>query len=632
MRTAPTSGRSRAGLTRRTVGGGSLLALVVGAAFTVVLLAIAEVRQSAVLARHSQEVLAAANRLERLAVDLETGQRGFAITGDERFLAPWNDARQAFPRQAGILERLATARSVEQGRRAQHIAESGESYIREYSVPTVDAARRDRASVLTVAVTQEGKRRVDALRTEFDSFGLFEDKLAATRQDRSHAAAERAILAAGTGVAGSIILVLFFTGYLTRTIVRPVRRAAAMASRLAAGDLTVRLPETGVEEIGALERAFNTMSGSLEKSHNELRLLVGEQAALRRVATLVARAVPPAEVFDAVCLEVAGLLDAPVTRLLRCESDGTATVLAGRGELLGPVQVGVPLAVDPDNVVAAVCRTSRAARVESVEGVLGIVAAVAGPVVVEGRLWGVMTAAWMYSGRPADGAEERLAQFTELVATAIANADSRVELAASRARVVAAADETRRRIERDLHDGTQQRLVTLALDLRSAEASVPSELVELKEQLARTADGLAAAVDDLQEISRGIHPAIISQGGLGPALKALARRSPVPVQLDVSVHQQLTESTQVALYYVVSEALTNVAKHAGASVVRVHLTAEDAVARLSIGDDGVGGADPGRGSGLIGLRDRIEALGGRIEIASPSGKGTAVRVEIPVAP
>jgi signal transduction histidine kinase len=494
---------------------------------------------------------------------------------------------------------------------------------------------------LTVAVTQEGKRRVDALRAEFDRFGAFEDHLAATRQERSRVAARRATFAATAGVTGSILLVVLFTGYLTRTVVRPVRRAAAMAGRLAAGDLAVRLPETGAEEIGALERAFNAMGGSLETSHNELRLIVDEQAALRRVATLVGRAVPPAELFDATCGEVAWLLDAPVTRLLRFEPDGTTTILAGRGELGRPVvlSVGERRPLDDGGVVQAVLRTGRAARLENIQCALGpaalarqrgLCSAAAGPIVVEGRLWGVMTAGWMESGRLPAGVEGRLAQFTKLVATAIANADSRVELAASRARVVAAADDTRRRIERDLHDGTQQRLVSLALDLRAAEVSVPSELIQLRAHLSRTTEGLADAIDDLQEISRGIHPGILSQGGLGPALKTLARRSSVPVQLEVSIDRRLPERVEVAVYYVVSEALTNVAKHAQASMVRVHLAAEDTVLRLAIADNGLGGAEPGQGSGLIGLRDRIEALGGRIEIASPSGSGTTLRVEIPV--
>jgi signal transduction histidine kinase len=262
---------------------------------------------------------------------------------------------------------------------------------------------------------------------------------------------------------------------------------------------------------------------------------------------------------------------------------------------------------------------------------LGIRSGVAGAIVVEGRVWGMIAAVWTEPGRLPAGIEGRLAQFTELVATAIANADSRAELSASRARVVAAADETRRRIERDLHDGTQQRLVSLALDVRGAEASVPSELVELRAQLSHVAEGLTGALADLQEVSRGIHPAILSKGGLGAALKALARRSSVHVELDLSAGRRLSESVEVAVYYLVSEALTNVAKHAHASVVHVDLVAGDAVVQLSVRDDGVGGARPEKGSGLIGLRDRIEALGGKIDIASPEGKGTTLLVEIPLA-
>jgi signal transduction histidine kinase len=217
-----------------------------------------------------------------------------------------------------------------------------------------------------------------------------------------------------------------------------------------------------------------------------------------------------------------------------------------------------------------------------------------------------------------------------MVATAIANADSRAELIASRARVVAAADETRRRIERDLHDGTQQRLVSLALEVRAAELSVPPELVELKAQLSRVAEGLTGAVADLLEIARGIHPAILSQGGLGAALRTLARRSSIPVQLDLSEKAPVPESIEMALYYVVSEALTNAAKHAHASVVHVAFDADQAVVQLSVRDNGVGGARCAQGSGLLGLRDRIAALGGKFDITSPEGKGTTLLVKIPL--
>jgi signal transduction histidine kinase len=209
---------------------------------------------------------------------------------------------------------------------------------------------------------------------------------------------------------------------------------------------------------------------------------------------------------------------------------------------------------------------------------------------------------------------------------------SRDELAASRARVVAAGDQARRRIERDLHDGTQQRLVSLVLDLRAAEAAAPPELAELKGQLARVADGLTGALDELRELSRGIHPAILSEGGLPPALKALARRSALPVELEVDVPARLPEPVEVAAYYVVSEALANAAKHANASVARVQARARDGHLHLSVSDDGVGGAAPGLGSGLVGLADRVEALNGAITIDSPAGRGTSLQVDLPVDP
>jgi signal transduction histidine kinase len=231
---------------------------------------------------------------------------------------------------------------------------------------------------------------------------------------------------------------------------------------------------------------------------------------------------------------------------------------------------------------------------------------------------------------PAD-TEQRLTDFTELVATAIANAEAQTELMASRARIVASADQARRRIERDLHDGAQQRLVSLGMQIHQARAAVPAGLDELAAQLGRVASGLACAVDELRDLASGIHPAILARGGLTPALKTLARRSLVPVTLTVRVDGRLPEPVEVAAYYVVSEALTNAAKHAGALNVTVDVAADDGGLRISVRDDGVGGADLTRGSGLIGLKDRVEALGGRIALQSERGSGTSLSVELPRA-
>ncbi|MDQ1520639.1 MAG: hypothetical protein QOI55_1712, partial [Actinomycetota bacterium] len=369
----------RGGLTSRMVVASGLLAVVVAAAFAFLVRAIQAEHNSANRSKLSQQILSSTNELERLVVDLETGQRGFVITGQARFLDPWTAAQSEIPKVSRELNRRTTVTA--QGQRARQITAAVASYVADYSVPLVEAARRGEASAGSVDAIDEGKRRVDALRAGFDRLVTTERNFALASQNHSDASARRAIVAASFGLVGSVVLIVLFALYLTGQIVRPVRRAAAMASQFASGDLSVRMPETGPAEIGALEHSFNTMGDSLEAS--------------------------------------------------------------------------------------------------------------------------------------------------------------REDLAASRARVVAAADETRRRIERDLHDGTQQRLVSLALELRTAETFVPPGLEHLATQLAHTARGLAAVVEDLQEVSRGIHPAILSKGGLGPALRNLARRSAVPVELDVPADGRL---------------------------------------------------------------------------------------------
>ena len=448
-----------------------LLALLIGAAFAVLLSSVADLRTLEQRARQSEELLEVTNVLERQVVDLETAQRGFVITRQESFLQPWRRTQLAVPEEAATLARL-VGNDPERQQQARRIVQAIGSYVRDYSIPLVATVRRDPEAARTVAATDEGRNRMDAIRAEFDRFLAAERGLAAANERRSDAAAQRAIVAAGIGLGGSTLLIALFAGYLTRAIVQPVRRTAAMADRLAAGNLGARTAERGVGEIGVLERSFNTMASSLEQS--------------------------------------------------------------------------------------------------------------------------------------------------------------REELAASRTRIVAAGDQARRRIERDLHDGTQQRLVSLVLNLRAAEAAVPPERPELRAQLAGVADGLTGAMEELRELSRGIHPAILSEGGLEPALKALARRSVLPVELEVDVGARLPEPVEVAGYYVVSEALANAAKHAHATVAQVEARARDGRLHLMVRDDGVGGATLGGGSGLVGLADRVAALGGTIQVHSPAGQGTRLQIDLPI--
>jgi signal transduction histidine kinase len=249
---------------------------------------------------------------------------------------------------------------------------------------------------------------------------------------------------------------------------------------------------------------------------------------------------------------------------------------------------------------------------------------------VQKRLWGLVIVASTRGHRLPDDTETRLSRFTELVSTAIADAEAQAELAASRARLVVTADETRRKFERDLHDGAQQRFVTAAMRVGNARAAVPPDLPELADELGEAAAELTSAIDELRDFAQGIHPAILAEGGLRPALRKLARQSSVPVELDLRLNGRLPERIEVAAFYVASEALANAAKHGGAS--RVSLRVETAADRLRMGveDDGVGGAEFGRGSGLVGLKDRVEALGGRITLQSDQGAGTSLAVELPL--
>ena len=441
---------------------------------------------------------------------------------------------------------------------------------------------------------------------------------------------------------------------------RPTQGALAAAARAAGGRSAVGVPVVvdgalwgvvtvgtrGTEPLpadveGRLAKFTELLATAIAKSeaHEQLAQLADEQAALRRVATLVAEGATPHRVFDAVRGEVARMFNAPLSGLLRYDGNGTVTQLAASDDYGGPIERSWRVEGD-SSAVAQVCRTGLPARADHTRPAQGSIAAAARdagarsavgvPVVVDGALWGVMAVGTRETEPlPAD-LEGRLAKFTELLATAIANAEGRAELDASRARIVATADATRRRIERNLHDGAQQQLVSLALEVRAAQASMPNEMSQHRDELSHIAEGLTTALDGLRELALGLHPAILAEGGLGPALKTLAHRSPIPVELEVQTGGRLSESLEVAAYYVVSEALTNAAKHSRASRVQVEVEVRDRAFCIAVADDGVGGADAARGSGLLGLKDRVEAIGGTIIVESREGVGTSLTAVLPL--
>ncbi|HEX2105897.1 MAG TPA: MASE1 domain-containing protein [Solirubrobacteraceae bacterium] len=380
---------------------------------------------------------------------------------------------------------------------------------------------------------------------------------------------------------------------------------------------------------------------ALSVTEAEQRRLAAEQAALRRVATLVASEAPPSRVFERVTEEVGRLLGLPGATVVHFDGHRTAKVVGAwsrDGTLRFPL--GATLDLDGDTVIAKVLRTGSAQRVESygdASGTLaealrgfGYRAAVAAPVHVGGRLWGTLAAASASDEPLPEGLEQQLCDFADLVAQALANADAYQQLAASRAHLVEVGDAERRRLERNLHDGAQQRLVSVALELSMVSAKLDKDPQAARELLAAARDHLAEGLDELRELARGIHPAILTERGLGPALAMVQERAPVPVEIVELPSERLPAAVEAAAYYVVAEAITNVVKYARASRATVEVSRSDATVTVTVSDDGAGGADPAHGSGLRGLAARVAALDGRVDVDSPPGRGTRVTAQIPL--
>jgi signal transduction histidine kinase len=560
------------------------------------------------------------------------------ITEQERFLGPWRLALAEFPEQARTLERLAGG--PEQAARARRIVAETRSYIRDFSVPLVQAVRRGSPAASSVPVTAAGRRRIDAIRAHLDEFAAAEEARLSSRQDQTESDVRRAVGLGIAGLVGSFALIAAFAIYLLRSVARPVRRTAAMAGGLAEGDLTVRLPEKGAGEIGDLERSFNVMAGSLERSRDDLDRLLLEQGALRRVATLVAEGAEPARIFETVTREVGLLSGADLARLERYESDTTVTAIAAWSRDQGPeLATGRRFELRGPSIAAGVLEQLGPVRVDSFVGAggaiaeeaqaVGIRSSVGCPVLVEGRLWGVIAASSKREGAFAPQTESQIGEFTDLVATAVANADSRDELIASRARIVAAADEARRRIRRDLHDGGQQRLVHALITLKLARRSLDDGDAKTEELIDEALEHTEGAVEALRELSHGILPSILTRGGLRAGVEAVVARMSLPVDVDVG-EERFPPGVEATAYFVVSEALTNVVKHSGAKRAEVVARASEGVLRVEIRDDGAGGATLARGTGLVGLRDRVAALAGTLEIESPPGGGTRIVLALPV--
>jgi signal transduction histidine kinase len=384
-----------------------------------------------------------------------------------------------------------------------------------------------------------------------------------------------------------------------------------------AGMLSSRLvlSAASAQEIEQRLAAFTELVAtaiSKAQVHDDLRSLADEQAALRRVATLVAQGATPAAVFDAVAAETAALLGADGVVLCRYADGDEVTQVAHRGPAARELPPGRRMRWGAD-----------------IAKQLGVRAAVEAPVVVEGRSWGVIIPYWRGMEPPPANTETRIAQFAELLDTAIANADSRDQLTASRVRLLSEADEARRRVVHDLHDGAQQRLVHASVTLQLAQGALRSDDPQLESLLAEGLDQVRQGIGELRELAHGVLPSALTRGGLRAGVDAVVKRLDLPVEVDVPA-QRFPAEIEASAYFIVAEALTNVAKHARATRAEIRAAVDDGMLRVEVRDDGIGGADAA-GHGLVGLADRATTLGGRLEVESPRGGGTVLTATLPVA-
>ena len=400
------------------------------------------------------------------------------------------------------------------------------------------------------------------------------------------------------------------------------------------------LPPETEARLGQFTDLMATAVANTE-SRAEVERLADEQAALRRVATLVAEGTSPSAVLDAVAAEMERALGADAVMLSRYEPDEEVTVVARRVSDPRGLPLGTRVSHRGENVTSMVRRTGRPARIEDYERARGPIAdlaravernvrsAVGAPIVVDGRLWGVIVASWGGERSPPGDTEERMAKFAQLLDTAIANADSRDQLIASRARLLTAGDEARRRVVRDLHDGAQQRLVHTIVTLKLAQRAFRDDDGKAESLLGEALEQAEQGNRELRELAHGILPAALTHGGLRAGVDAVVARLDLPVDVDVPA-ERLPAEIEASAYFIVAEALTNVVKHSHAGHAEVTASVQDGMLRIEVRDDGAGGADPD-GHGLVGMRDRVTTLGGRLEIDSPAGGGTLVAATLPLS-
>ncbi|GAA2582507.1 hypothetical protein GCM10010399_10380 [Dactylosporangium fulvum] len=645
---------SPAGLAWQVVALCLVAGLLLGVALHTAVTAFDDRGRQARAAHTSHQAVVTAALVRTGVLAMEHGEHRYVVTGDPAHLRSWARARAMVESRIAQLPRL-TADRPAQATLAAGLDQQIRQYLDTHPASAIKALRPGPTAAPDLGRLTSDQHQLDAIRHTAERFVGNERRHAAAQETRAERAFTRAGTATGLGIITCLFVVPVLITYTTRVIVRPVRTAAAMADKLAAGTQTGRMPTDGPHEIGLLQRSFNTMALSLQRHHDDLNRVVVEQTALRRIASLMACTEAPDAVFDTITGQAGRLFEADTALLVRYDSDGAGTILAawagdhpsdrtGKRPLVGE-RTPLPLRDTTGRMRAlrqSFCRHVGWERPDmpvAADGVAGSTRGVGAPIMVRGQVWGALALLGEAGGRLRRDDTERTADFTDLAGLVVDTVEARIRLAAVSARLIDAGDETRRKLERDLHDRIQHHLIAVILRLRMLEADMTGrDATEggtatgpvIADQVATIDGDLANVVEEVQTIAHGVYPAILTQRGLEAALDAMARRSPIPIERHIDLSPALPPVLQTSVYDIVAESLANTTKHAHASHLRIIAHQDGQKVWLRIEDDGAGGADSGRGTGIRSLTDRVQALGGTVQLHSPRGEGTRLIITLPL--
>ncbi|MEU0556525.1 GAF domain-containing protein [Dactylosporangium sp. NPDC006015] len=615
-----------------------MFVLAICAALGTMLISFDQRRRAEHTAEAEDQARSAVTALALLVTDAEAARCGLAATGDQLFRTRLASSLDVIPRRERELQRSVTHDPVKVMLLRQINLYLNE-YLSNYLAPALATSRSGGPATVSNAIMLAARRHADLIGSRLDRLLELVNRSTVRARARAETHSNMGILAGVVLPLFSLVALVLMRRHAT-AVAGSVRNLEAAAVKIADGELTIRVPEDGPAETSRFQHAFNNMVSALAQHRHTLNEKIAEQSALRSAGTPAAGVQTPQAVFDAVTEQAGILFRTDLADLLHVDPDGTASVVATWSHAQWDLPADEQVRLEPEGMAAQVLRSGRAVRLTHPgtpapawqrPARFGLQAAIGVPVIAAGRAWGVLR---LMSRRPETLPEtvtSRATPFTDLVAVAVADHQARTDSAEARTRIMFAADETRRTIERKLHDGPQQRLTASLWALQTLDAQIPANLTELHAQVSMLTARMSTALDDLATIARDVHPAILSQRGLPSAIRSLARRTPVPVETTLDLPARPDEQVEIGMYHMVAEALALANNHPHTTLVNIEASVRSGRLLLHIEMNGMRTGDVASGPELVRIRDRVEALGGAMTLESSPERDIRLFIDVPTA-